>query len=105
MTKCNCGKVETHTPVGGVEPFVPDKTLTLVREIGFDTVMTCGGATTEQIFFCGPHLMEGKERGAHATEEAIKEFVSYWENQIGVAKDYLANGRNNKTHEWKKELK
>lgn len=104
MPKCFCGAVEMPAPVGKPTPFVPEKTLTLVREIGFDTVMTFGG-TTEQIFFCGPHLIEGTEHGAHATEEAVNEFIAYWENQIQVAKDYLANGRNRNTHEWKSATK
>jgi len=79
-----------------------DKTLTLVRELGFRNYMGTNGRTEEYVFFLGPVLRDGREDGAHATEEAVLDFISYWENQIQVAKDYLRNGRNNKTHEWKK---
>ena len=78
-----------------------NKTLTLVRELGFDVSMCVTHGTVEKVFFLGPHILAGREEGAHATEEAIAEFIAYWENQIQVAKDYVANGRNNKTHEWK----
>ena len=81
-------------------PDVNEKTLTLVRELGFETLMCMNHGTFEKVFFLGPQMIEGREKGAHATEEAIKEFIEYWQNQIQVAKDYLANGRNNKTHEW-----
>ena len=81
-------------------PGDPD-TLTSVREIGFNTTMVMGGQGSETIFFIGPVHVHGRPRhGKHATEEAVKEFIAYWKNQIEVAKDYLANGRNNKTHEW-----
>ena len=83
-------------------PDINDKTLDLVREIGFDTFCCLEHGVVEKVFFIGPDMLAGRERGAHATEEAIKEFILYWENQVAVAKDYLANGRNNKTHEWKK---
>ena len=79
---------------------IPDKTLTIVRELGFETFMCFDHGTLEKVFFIGPHMIDGPERGAHATDEAVKEFINYWENQIQVAKDYLANNRNNKTHEW-----
>lgn len=77
------------------------KTLTLVRELGFDQSMCPTHGTVEKVFFLGPQMRDGREEGAHATEGAIKEFIAYWENQIQVAKDYLANDRNNKTHEWR----
>jgi hypothetical protein len=80
-----------------------ETTLTCVREIGFDTFMDLNTrTTTEEIFFLGPAMMDGRESGANATEEAIDEFIAYWQNQIDVAKDYIANGRNNKTHEWRR---
>lgn len=79
-----------------------DKTLTLVRELGFDDFLDVYKGTKEKVFFIGPHLGDSREEGAHATEAAVLEFIEYWENQIQVAKDYLANGRNNKTHEWRK---
>ena len=80
------------------------KTLTLVRELGFNNVMGIGIASTETVFFLGP-CMNGdcREEGANATEDAILEFIVHCEHQVQVAKDYLFNGRNNKTHEWKKE--
>jgi len=78
-----------------------DKTLTIVRELGFDTSMGPGG-TIEKVFFLGPLMADGRKTGAHATEEAIIDFIAYFESQIAVAKDYVANGRNNKTHEWTK---
>lgn len=82
---------------------VEDKTLTLVRELGFNNFLDTCGARGEKVFFLGPMHGDGsRERGRHATPEAIQDFVEYWENQIQVAKDYLANGCNNKTHEWKK---
>lgn len=82
---------------------VEDKTLTLVRELGFNNFLGTCGAHGEKVFFLGPMTGDAsRERGRHATPEAVQEFVEYWENQIQVAKDYLANGRNNKTHEWKK---
>lgn len=82
---------------------VEDKTLTLVRELGFNSALGLCGAHAEKVFFLGPMCGDGsRERGRHATPEAIQEFVLYWENQVQVAKDYLANGRNNKTHEWVK---
>ena len=76
-------------------------TLTFVREIGFDTEMRVGSQTKEQIFFLGPTLGAERSEGGVATEEAIREFIDNWENQIRVAKGYLANGCNNKTEEWK----
>jgi hypothetical protein len=71
-----------------------------VREIGINSVMGVGRPLEEKVFFLGPVLVSGREKGAHATEEAIHEFIDYWEHQIQLAKDYLANGRNNKTYEW-----
>ena len=76
-----------------------DKTLTIVRELGFDTHMSSSG-TIEKVFFLGPQMRDGREEGAHATEEAVLGFIAYFESQIAVARDYLANGRNNKTNEW-----
>lgn len=80
-----------------------DVTLETVRELGFNNTMGMGRAPTEMVFFLGPCRASGpREDGAHATEKALLNFISYYENQIQVAKDYLANGRNNKTHEWTK---
>lgn len=83
---------------------LPDRnniTLTLVRDIGLDTSMYAGGKTIEKVYFLGPTLIGGRAIGAHATQEAVEEFIKHLENQIVVAQSYLANGRNNKTHEWK----
>lgn len=74
------------------DKYIPDT----FRGIGFDTEMW-PDCCKETIFF---HL--GDERMESVSEEAVHEFIGYWENQIQVARDYLANGRNNKTHEWKK---
>lgn len=76
-------------------------TLSVVRELGFNNHFDVERSPAETVFFMGPVLASGRrEDGAHATEEAILDFIAYYENQIQVAKDYLANGRNNKTHEW-----
>lgn len=76
-----------------------DVTLSLVRELGFDR--ESGAAPfDEKVYFLGPSTSEGRTVGAHATEEAIREFVAYWSNQIEVAEDYLANGRTNSTLAW-----
>jgi len=84
---------------------VEDKTLTIVRELGFNNYLGLDGAGAEKVFFLGPVHGDGtRERGRHATPEAIQEFIKYWENQIQVAKDYIANGCNNKTHEWQERL-
>jgi hypothetical protein len=77
-----------------------ENTLSIVREIGFDQKMGLGRPFEEKIFFLGPSMHDDREVGAHATEEAVLEFIGYWENQVRVARDYLANGLNNKTHEW-----
>ncbi len=79
-----------------------EKTLDLVREIGFDQLMTLD-RMEERIHFVGFQCRDGsREEGTHATKEAILEFIAYWENQISVARDYLANDRDNRTHRWKK---
>jgi hypothetical protein len=83
-----------------------NKTLTCVRELGFDQIMAVGKSLKEKVFFLGPVLCDSRrEIGAHATEEAILDFIAYYENAIEVARDYLSNGRNNKTHEWRKSKK
>jgi len=82
-------------------PDVNDKTITLVRELGYETFMCTAHGSGGKVYFLGPHCLDGQEKGAHATEAAVREFIAYWESQIQVAKDYLANGRNNKMHEWK----
>jgi len=85
-----------------IPPDVNDRTLTLVRGIGFDTIQTYEG-TVEKVFFIGPRsVSEPGILGAHATEDAIKEFIGFSEHQIQVAKDYLANGRSNRTDQWTK---
>lgn len=79
-----------------------EKPLDHVRELGFDKVL--GGAQPEEtVFFLGPQkITAGRAESNRATEEAIVEFIFYWENQVTVARDYLANGlRTNKMHEWK----
>jgi hypothetical protein len=75
------------------------KTLTLVRDLGYDQELRPGSSTCE-VFFIGP-VMHDREYGDHATEEAIHNYIQYREHEISVAKAYLANGRNNKMHEWK----
>ncbi len=75
------------------------KTDDCFREIGFNTEMRPSG-TKEEIFF-----ILGDVRRDNASEEAVREFITYWQNQIEVAKDYIANGKNNKTHEWAKATK
>ena len=79
-----------------------NKTLEVVRELGFENVIRTSGQSTERVYFLGPCAGScGREDGAHATVEAVLDFIAFWENQVQVAKDYLANGRNCKTHEWK----
>lgn len=87
-------------PHGGDLPDRNDRILTLVRELGFDNFVCGLHGNIEKVFFLGPQMLDGREEGAHATEEAVRNFIDYYENQIAVARDYLANGRNNKTHEW-----
>jgi DNA-directed RNA polymerase alpha subunit len=58
--------------------------------------------TIEKVYFLGPDIGGLRKRGPHATEGAVQEFIAYWENQIQVAKDYLANGRTNRTDRWVK---
>ena len=70
-----------------------------VREIGFDSIMSPDGAR-EKVFFMGPNTTSGQRIGARATEAAVREFISFWENQVQVAKDYLANGRDNRSTRW-----
>jgi len=82
-----------------VMPDTNEETLTCVRELGFDTTASSDGFM-EKVFFLGPDIGGLRKRGAHATEDAIQEFIAYWENQIQVAKDYLANGRTNRTDKW-----
>ena len=82
-----------------------DATLTTVRELGFDNTLRADGPPTEQVFFLGPCRLCKRERGAHATVEAVLDFIAYYKNQIGVAADYLKSGRNNKTHEWSVPIK
>jgi hypothetical protein len=80
-----------------------DKTLSTVRELGFNHCLGIGREPTETVFFLGPDQVGGhREDGAHATAEAILDFIAYYRNQIQVAKDYLINDRNNKTYEWSK---
>lgn len=73
------------------------------REIGFDTELRPGGVR-ETIFFIAPRWSDdppGGNRMTAVSPEAVHEFVAYWEHQIAVARDYLANGCNPNTHEWK----
>jgi len=76
------------------------------REVGFDT--ECWpDKTQETIFFlrspyggCSDDTPASR-RMASATPEAAAEFIAYWENQIRAVKDYVANGCNPNTQEWK----
>jgi hypothetical protein len=77
-----------------------NKTLELVREIGFDNSFGIGRKPTERVFFMGPLGVGGREVGAHATPEAIAEFIDYWQHQIAAARDYVANGCDSNTMEW-----
>ncbi|KKK97216.1 hypothetical protein LCGC14_2654980 [marine sediment metagenome] len=74
-----------------------NRELPIVRDIGFDNTFRIEtGSEEEVIFFIGPQ----GERGTHATEETIREFIDHCEHRIRVAKEYLANGRTNETHKW-----
>ena len=70
--------------------------LPIVRDIGFDNTFRIGAPSEEVIFFIGPR----GERGEHASEAAIREFIDHCEHRIRVAKEYLANGRGNETQKW-----
>ncbi len=66
------------------------------RGIGFDT--ECWPDKTEETIF----FHHGDRRMKAVSAEAVEEFIAYWENQIQVAREYVANGFNPNTHEWKK---
>ena len=51
-----------------------DKTLTLVRELGFDSFMCVQHGMSEKVLFFGPQMLD---------------------------ENYVANGCSNKTHEWR----
>lgn len=76
----------------------------IVRELGFGNLLHRhgdGSATTrEEIVFIGPCSCRERPQYDEATESEVREFIGYWLNQIEVAQDYLANGRNKNTHEW-----
>lgn len=74
-----------------------------VREIGFNTELYLD-ACRETIFFLGPQLVDGRKRYAVAPPESIHEFISYWENQLAVSRDYLANDCNPRTHQWTRSI-
>lgn len=69
------------------------------RGIGFDTEMWPDRCEETLFFWIG--YGKDYERMDSASPEAVQEFIDYYEHQIQVAKDYLRNGRNPKTHEWK----
>lgn len=71
------------------------------RGIGFDTNMWPDKMEETVFFWIGEG--ESYTRFEQVSEAAVKEFVEYYENQIAVAKEYLANGRNPNTHEWVKK--
>lgn len=77
---------------------IPD----VFRGIGFDTHMW-PDKCEEKIFFWIGHG-DDYRRMEKVSEEAVREFISYYKNQIQVAKDYLANGMNPNTHEWTNEV-
>ena len=74
----------------------------LFREIGINT--ECWpDRTRETIFFIRPRMSDDPSGGRkleNASPEAVKEFVAYWQNQINLAQEYVANGCNPKAHEW-----
>lgn len=73
------------------------------REIGFDNAVYLDGAK-ETIFFLRPACVDdtpGSRRMESVSPEAVEEFIDYWQNQIDVARDYIKNGQNPNTHEWK----
>lgn len=94
--------MSTHDEVKAHMGERPQCEITLVRAIGFDQFMSAAPGVQERIFFLGPQLNGGRDEGAHATEAAVLEFIDYWQNQINVAKEYLANGRDNRTWMWTK---
>lgn len=74
------------------------------RDIGFDTVMgLLPGGMRETIFFVGPRTVDNPhgDRREKASPEAIAEFIHYWSHQIQIAAEYLENGCNPNTHEWR----
>ncbi len=73
------------------------------RGVGFDTEMWADGHVRETIFFIPPHMSDdppGGRRLEKVSEEQAQEFISYYEHQIAVVRDYLKNGCNPNTHEW-----
>jgi len=71
----------------------------IFRSIGFDTVYM-PGKHHETIFFIGPN----GEQMENVSPEAVEEYINYCEKQLKVAKDYVDNNYNNKTHEWTYDL-
>ncbi len=73
------------------------------REIGFDT--SCWPDRVEEtIFFLHARYVrdpQDENRIEKVSKEAVEEFVGYWQHQIDIAKEYLANDCNPNTHEWK----
>ncbi len=74
------------------------------RDIGYDTAMYLDGCR-ETIFFLRPEFSDeepGSGRMAKVSKEAVEEFCEYWEHQLAIAREYVANGCNPNTHEWKR---
>lgn len=72
------------------------KILDTFRGIGFDT--ECWPDKTEETIF----FHHGDKRMPSASPESVAEFIAYYENQIQVAREYVMNSCNPRTHEWKK---
>jgi hypothetical protein len=75
--------------------------LHIVRALGFNTShkITAAGSTTEEVlFFIGP----SGEQSFEATDMALKEFQGYLKHTLETVELYVANHKNNNTHEWPK---
>lgn len=66
------------------------------REIGFDP---------DRIFFLQPRGIGSVRLVASPTEQEVAEFIAYWEHQVAIAKEYVANDCNPITRLWKAEQK
>lgn len=68
-----------------------------VRALGFDNMMPTNDKASETLFFVGAQ----GERIEGASTEQVNEFIDYWEQQIAIARLYLANGREVSTNKWR----
>ena len=56
-------------------------------------------------FFLQPRGIGSVRLVASPTEQEVAEFIAYWEHQVAIAKEYVANDCNPITRLWKAEQK